>query len=390
MNKKLLRKLTLSAVTLGVAGVTATTSTFAWFTTNGKATASNITGNVTASDAVVLIKSPASWTETTEENKDKNTTPKTPVYTTDGFVEVDSSSSSTQVHTNFSTSTTLVAEGSSTNALAPVAINSTTVGGGFVERSSETSTHAYTAAANTSHYLHYQVVLAISSLDSSSTYVVKMTLPNLNTSTNAQYLLVDAGTNNKAGSSVNVGIKDVLSIGIKNTIVSSAEDAAKYGLSNGVTLSTSDNNKQYSADASGWYHAISDVTDGADAVTYYNNVYGLSGTTGDNAAISRPKHKKTSDSKSEDQEYSTYYNENALYNVNKKTGDETTIESITCADKVIYKLSKTESAVVVTDLYFFIDGWDYQCFNAVGGMNLFVTPEENKTNDFTFKVEKSN
>ncbi len=381
MNKKLLRKLTLSAVTLGVAGVTATTSTFAWFTTNGKATASNITGNVTASDAVVLIKSPFSWAETTKDNKDKSTTPKTPVYTTDGFVEVDSSSSSTQVHTNFSTSTTLQAEGSQTDTLAPVAINSTTVGDGFVERSSDT-THEYNAAANTSHYLHYQVVLAISSLDSSSTYEVKMTLPSLNTSTNTQYLLADAGTNNKAGSSVNVGIKDVLSIGIKNTIVSDQTTATTYGLSNGVNLEKESGNgktQQFSDDATGYYHAISDVTDGADAVTYYNNVYGL--TTD---AISRPKHKKTSDSTSGELEYSTYYNQNALYTVNKKTGDDTTIESITCDNKVIYKLSNTESAVVVTDLYFFIDGWDYQCFNAVGGMNLF----QSTTNDITFKVEK--
>jgi len=404
MNNKLLRKLTLSAVTLGVAAISATTSTFAWFTTNGTVTANSISGTVKASDALVLIKSPTAWVEKSVTESETTTTTIEPKYTTTvnqtdasgNAITTDSNGSESTLSTesthNFATSTTLVNEGGSTTTdLAPVAINSIDVTGSFVERNA--NTHEYTAAASNTHYLHYQVVLAISSLDSTKTYDVKMTLPSLNINTNSQYLLADsvASThtsyaNYKTGQTISVGVKDVLSVGIKNTIVSSEEDAQKYGLSNGVSLTTSGNDQQYSADASGWYHAIAEDTSGADAVTYYNNVYGLTGQ----GAIARPKHVKANPTDSDPgkddsgnfkatEEYSTYYKSDALYKVtnkkdendSSKTTDE--IESITCTDKVIYKLANTTSAVVVTDLYFFIDGWDYQCFNAVSGMSLFAT-----------------
>ncbi len=61
MNKKLTRKLTLSAVTLGVAALSLTSTTYAWFTTNGSATASGIKGSVAASDANMLIKTPTGY-----------------------------------------------------------------------------------------------------------------------------------------------------------------------------------------------------------------------------------------------------------------------------------------------------------------------------------------
>ena len=186
----------------------------------------------------------------------------------------------------------------------------------------------------------------------------------------------------------------MLSVGIKNTIVSDNTVAAKYGLNSGVNLTTtSGDNQQYKDDASGWYHAIAEVSDKADAVTYYNNVYGLTG----NNKIARPKHVKDNPTDSDPgkddggnykatEEYSSYYQSGALYTTNytkDKDGQSTsTIESITCTDKVIYKLAHTTSAVVVTDLYFFIDGWDYQCFNAVSGMSLFA---EN-SNQISFTV----
>jgi len=404
MNKKLLRKLTLSAVTLGVAAISATTSTFAWFTTNGTVTANSISGTVKASDALVLIKSPTAWVEKSVTESETITTTIEPKYTTtvnqtdasgNAITTTDSNGSESTLSTesthNFATSTTLVNEGGSTTTdLAPVAINSIDVTGSFVERTNDTNTHTYTAAASNTHYLHYQVVLAISSLDSSKTYDVKMTLPSLNINTNSQYLLADAGSDNtyKTGQTISVGVKDVLSVGIKNTIVSSEEDAQKYGLSNGVNLATANGEtQQYSDDASGWYHAIAEDTSGADAVTYYNNVYGLAVPS----AIARPKHLKAdaTEGSTADQEYSTYYKNEALYTttyVKDDDQDTSTISSITCADKVIYKLKKTTSAVVVTDLYFFIDGWDYQCFNAVSGMSLFATG----SNQISFTVASTN
>ena len=407
MNKKLLRKLTLSAVTLGVAAVSATTSTFAWFTTNGTVTASNVTGTVKASDALVLIKSPTAWVTTTTTKDQTTTTTIDPKYTTtvnqtdaSGSVMTTTDESNnvstltTESTHNFATSTTLVNEGGDGNVgkLAPVAIGSTSVDGTLLEKddSATNTTNSFTKKADNTHYLHYQVVLAISSLDSSKTYEVKMSLPSLNTSVNSQYLLADSVASSdtnyssyKAGQTVSVGVKDVLSVGIKNTIVSGTSTAQTYGLSSGVNLTTtSGTDQQYKDDASGWYHAIAEVSDKADAVTYYNNVYGLTGTS----AIARPKHKNDNPGESDkdangnvlaNQDYSTYYKNDALYTTNYQKGTDgnntSTIESITCTDKVIYKLAKTTSAVVVTDLYFFIDGWDYQCFNAVSGMDLFAT-----------------
>ena len=64
MKKNLLRKLTLSAVTMGVAALSVTTSTFAWFTTNGTATASTISGTVQASDILFMIENPT-WSDAT-------------------------------------------------------------------------------------------------------------------------------------------------------------------------------------------------------------------------------------------------------------------------------------------------------------------------------------
>lgn len=351
MNNKLLRKLTLSAVTLGVAAISATTSTFAWFTTNGTVSASTVSGTVKSSDILALIKSPTGWNGTT------------PKY--DGTYALDTTSktftSSSTAAATFAKSTTLVSEGANDNGnMQPVAISGAAKAdnvGSFTKAA--TSANTFDESTTAKDLVHYQFVIALSSLDKTKTYNVSMTLPALSQTPSSQYLLANAGTNDsaKAGSTLTLKIEDALSIGVKNTIVkdTNVKDTNKstYGIATATTGPSS-----LGSDATGNYHAITET--GAndakgDAIAYYNNVYGL---TGDSAI-------KLPDS------YATNYNSSAWY---------TTTSEATA--KTIYSITGVTEAVVATDLYFFIDGWDYQCFNAIGGLSLF-----NASAEITFAVE---
>ncbi len=366
MNNKLLRKLTLSAVTLGVAAISATTSTFAWFTTNGSATASGVSGTVTSSGVTMLIKSPTGW-------KDENSSVK-PVY--DGSTIWDSNSttfttSSSSSAAEFKTSTNLVNEAGITSSLKPVSIlndtnttasNSPT--GTFYNKGEGASGHAYTSTASSSDYLHYQVIIAVSDLEADSTYDVKMQLPEIASAEASQYLLVDAGTGATAGSTIKVKIEDALSIGIKNTIITSSNKSSYGNTTEGSITSFASN-----TDASGYYHAVeeqqkvtvdSNSVDG-DAITYYNNTFGansITKPTSYDSCYKSSEYFNTTDSK-----WSTEANAKTLYSI---TGE------------------KNGSFVCVTDLYFFIDGWDYQCFNAIGGLSLFA----DSANTITFTCTK--
>ncbi len=377
MNKKMLRKLTLSAVTLGVAALSVTTSTFAWFTTNGTATASKVSGTVKASDVTMLIKSPTGW-----KNSDGTMTP---VY--DGSYYWDNGSSSMASTTSgsartFGTSTELVNEsgnGDTTTKLTPLAILngtslSSTTGPSFTKYSDIGKTTTETVSS--SDYLHYQVVIALNGLVSGTSYSVKMQLPTINTQKAEQYLLVNAGTGATAGSTIQLEISDALSLCIKNTIVSTtSNNASDYGLSNGGAISSFDN------DATGFYHAKeetanvmtksafgSDFTSKAgDAITYYNNVYGLPVSSPSSInAIKKP--------------------ENYEYTSGSTTYKNDTFSGWSSTPQTIYTVKGGENAdslVCVTDLYFFIDGWDYQCFNAIGGLKLFA----DNSNTITFKCD---
>ncbi len=319
MNNKILRKLTLSAVTLGVAALSLTTTTYAWFTTNSRVTASTVSGTVKASDVLMLIKSPT-WNGAT------GTTSGTAVYD----------------NVNFGTSTTLNAE-AATTALQPVAIKSATVGEFYEAKGN--NEHKFEETSNIANYVHYQVVIALSSLQEGTTYDVKMTLPQLNQDKQSQYLVANAGTAAAAGSTLEFGVYDALSIGIKNTIVTSSNKGT-YGI---TTAPTGPSAFVNSSDASGYYHAITETDANnakGDAIAYYNAVYGSN--------IQLPA------------SYSSYYS-GALYNAYDSSS----------AEKSLYKIATgtgndaIHEAVIATDLYFFIDGWDYQCFNAIGGLALF-------------------
>ncbi len=355
MNKKTLRKLTLSGVTLGVAALSLTSTTYAWFTTNGEAKATGISGSVTAAEANMLIKSPTGW-------KDVDGTVK-PVYDGTTVWETNTfTTTSNAVAATFGQTTTLVNEAGNsdtiTKSLRPVSILSTsdatakqTPDGKFYELSD----HALsTAEASSSCYLHYQVVIALSGLVSGKSYSVEMQLPELSSTPASQYLLVDAGTTAKAGKTIQVKIEDALSLGIKNTVITDGTN--DYGNTTPGTITSNPTNN-----ASGYYHAVEEKEELVDAsntsgdnltgnaITYYNNVYG-------GEKISLPSN------------YANCY-KSEYFNTD---GSKWSTEGYAHA-KTLYTVKGTDngSFVCVTDLYFFIDGWDYQCFNAIGGLSLF-------------------
>ncbi len=378
MNKKMLRKLTLSAVTLGVAALSVTTSTFAWFTTNGEATASKVSGTVKASDVTMLIKSPTGWNGTN------------PVY--NGSYYWDETASSMASTTSgsartFGTSTELVNEsgnGDTTTKLTPLAISSFDLSSSGPSFTKYASTGVFTTAAESSDYLHYQVVIALNGLVSGTSYSVKMQLPTINTTKATQYLLVDAGTGATAGSTIQLEISDALSLCIKNTIISStSKNASDYGLTNGGAITSFES----TSDATGFYHAKAETdyvmtksgnesgftSKKGDAITYYNNVYGLPGSGGSPAAIAKP------------QNYEYTQGSSTTYKGEYFNASSTDSWSTSGQEKTLYTVSGTngESFVCVTDLYFFIHGWDFQCFNAIGGLKLFA----DNSNTITFKCD---
>jgi len=353
MNKKLLRKLTLSAVTLGVAAVSATTSTFAWFTTNGTVTASSVSGTVKASDVLALIKSPTGWDSNGAAKYDGS-------YTWNSASTTYDTSTTTSAQ-NFLQQTTLHSQGGDNTKLQPVAIGGTysaTNVGTFTTKADGLHTFAENTVAT--DYIHYQFVIALSSLDTTKTYNINMQLPALSQAEHSQYLLANAGTNTSAakGSTLNFKVEDALSIGIKNTIVTS-NNKDTYGVG---TLPTGTQLSEFveNSDATGNYHAIAETNANdakGDAIAYYNNVYG--------SDISLP----------------------ANYTNNYGTGETKNVwysKTSTATAKTIYSITGVSEAIIATDLYFFIDGWDYQCFNAIGGLALF-----NDNAEITFNVVKN-
>lgn len=347
MNKKLLRKLTLSAVTLGVAAVSATTSTFAWFTTNGTVTASTVSGTVKASDVLALIKSPTGWDSNGTAKYDGS-------YTWNSESTTYDTATTTSAQT-FLRETTLHSQGGDNTQLQPVAIDGTphaTDNVGSFKTKHASTAHDFTGDTKATDYIHYQFVIALSSLDTNKTYNVNMQLPALSQISHTQYLLADAGSNATKGSTLTFKIEDALSIGIKNTIVTSGN----YGVTTAPSVTSG---SQFKNDATGNYHAIAEI--GAnnakgDAIAYYNAVYGSSISLPDN--------------------YATNYGSGETKNVWYSSGS-------TATAKTIYSITGVSEAVIATDLYFFIDGWDYQCFNAIGGLKLF-----NDGAKIEFEVEK--
>ncbi len=354
MNKKLTRKLTLSAVTLGVAALSLTSTTYAWFTTNGEATASGITGSVAASDANMLIKTPTNYNEDTNksgqaiwgETFTKSVAEIKPAqnYDTSAFKPV---------------------------SMQPVTWDSTVTGGthkftkaGTNEDVTTIGSFSKTATMN-EDILHYEVIFAITDLQQGATKNVSVSFANLADNKGTQYLLVDALNGNvtesvkekaTAGKTIQVSILDVLSLRVENTVIT--EKFSDYGISetpkSGVIVSNADAaNYRYKKDVDTLRSSGSNSDDlTGNAIDYYKNVYGSNATS----SMTKP-------------EIATQgYADTKYFGTN---------------DITLFTVSGTSDAHTVyvkTDFYFYIDGWDNQCFNCVGGLSL-------GTGSMTFKCE---
>lgn len=345
MKKNTLRKLTLSAVTMGVAALSLTSTTYAWFTTNGEATASGISGTVAAVDSNMLIKT-ATY-KVSEDTVDK-TVATWPTNFSKDLTKIESvkaTKSSDDV-----TSNTIV-----TPALQPV----TWKDSAFVKAGSTTGKFE-TAITENVDVLHYEVVFAITNLSTTS-QTVSVSFSNFtDTAEGSQYLLVNAGTTATAGKTIQVNLLDVLSLRTESTVITS-DNLTDYNIDKTQadlvgTISATNQNYRYKADVDN----LDDVSTGSvsqtqlkgDAITYYNNVYGLTDNRTNPAKITKPDNESQGYAKSDNE---TYFGEDNKDGITLFTVAEGN------ANKTVY---------VKTDFYFYIDGWDYQCFNCVGGLEL--------------------
>ena len=314
MTNKILRKLTLSAVTLGVAAVSATTSTFAWFTTNSEVTASKVEGSVKEADGNMLlsVKNGTSW-----ESPAKTVT--LPAGAT-SLAPVQASSKTDNSTTTYS----------------------------FTK---STSTGTFNTATDGTEYIHYELIFHMSDLATGDNIknVVTANFNNFAGGNGSQYLLVDAGTGAKAGDTITVNLLDVLSMRVESSIILNGDtNKTSYGISD--TISATANNISSNTTKFYRYNTEKDtVTVGndeknADALTYYKNVYSNA------TSVTRPDNTPN---------YETTY----LSNTDN-------ISDSSKAGITLFEVTGTSKAYVKTDIYFYIDGWDKQCFNAAGGLKI--------------------
>jgi hypothetical protein len=288
MKKNLTRKLALSAAAMGVAALSVTTTTYAWFTSNSTATASNVSGTVVdAGEGNLLVSTDAiHWGKTA----------------------------------TFAANDTL---------LKPVHVNATA--GTFTDEKGQPVTGGVK---------EYTVYFNISNVAAGSSVHMKVNLSDFSEKVE-QTLLADAGTSEeaKAGKKVKVGLQDVLAMNIKDK--ETFPEGATATKTEGITSLVKGKNYRYQAEPEA----------SADAVTYYNNLLG-------GEPISRPD------------DYASQYAETTIMGATEAT------------DFTLYTLGETQrSAVFGLTFTFFIDGWDYQCFNAVAD-SLF------RTGTFEFSVVK--
>lgn len=314
MTNKILRKLTLSAVTLGVAAVSATTSTFAWFTTNGTVEASGVSGTVKEVNGNMLLSvfKSSAW-----QGPLKN-----------------------------------VILPAGTTTLAPVQVTSTTSGGtttyGFTKAGETKGEFNETATANTD-YIHYELVFHMSDLANGGGLknVLTANFNGFTGQSGTQYLLADAdaSTGAKAGDTISVDLLDVLSVRVESSIILDANKST-YSINDTISATagniSNNGTKFYRYNQEKDTVTVSRTDKKADALTYYNNVHQKS--------LNRDNIKPT---------YETTY-----LSTTDNTSD-TTKTGIT-----LFEITGTSKAYVKTDIYLYIDGWDKQCFNAVGGLQI--------------------
>ena len=323
MKKNLTRKLALSAVTMGVAALTVTSTTYAWYTTNSQATASGMKANTAAADSNLLIA-----TQTRSDSKEATTL---------------------QEDLKWGNSVSFVEK---TEQLQPAqwdADKSKWVG---VDGLSDVTTVTYTVwfqATDLTSTKKLKLTLGGATFKNSSNEIE-------NLGRNKQHFLVDAvgddgDQNYKAGKDQSVGLVDVL--GIQTNLVGeytlSYATKASAGTALGDAVYTKKTSDTIVTSHTTNYRFLSEVSDSkktGDAVIYYNNIV-------KDGNISRPE------------TYSNFFNATSLA---KETDGSLTYEDVEIA--TIAGTPNNKDAYFGISFTLFIDGWDYQCFNAVAGTKL--------------------
>ena len=316
MKKNLTRKLALSAVTMGVAALTVTSTTYAWYTTNSQATASGMKASTAAANSNLLIA-----TQTRSDSKEATTL---------------------QEDLKWGNSVSFVEK---TEQLQPAQWNSTDSKWVGVDGSSDVTTVTYTVwfqATDLTSTKKLKLKLGGATFKNSSNATT-------NLGRNTQKFEVDAienatNTNFCAGKTKNVGLVDVL--GVRTELVGEYTRSLNE---DGDAVYTKNTSNTIVNSATTNYRFLSEVSDNSktgDAVIYYNNI-----VKGGN--ISRPE------------SYSNFFNATSLA---KETDGSLTFEEVEIA--TIAGSSDNKDAYFGISFTLFIDGWDYQCFNAVAGTKL--------------------
>lgn len=315
MKNNMLRRLALSAVTLGVCALSVTSATYAWFTTQTETKATSISGTTQASAGNMFIKTKTEIAGST--------------------------------YSDWTTTATLNEEVANT-VLKPVAAASTctaTLENNFTKNASNNDT-SFSASIDTTDVLHYSVVFALSNLSTTTASSVKVNISDINKDndqTGTQTLLAAAGTGATKDSKISVNVKEALAMGVCSTLITN-ENLSNYGITDpnySTTLgsgSITASNKYYKyQEETSTVNVVSGSSTEAKAGTalnYYNNVFATS--------VTAPT---------------------SVYDTTTYFGTENQqIE--------LFQVSGCTSAYVVCDFYFFIDGWDNQCFSAIGGLGI--------------------
>ena len=364
MKKNLTRKLALSAVTMGVAALTVTSTTYAWYTSNATATASTITGTAKAADGNLLIGK----------------------VTGDGKSSTDATQTVDDVT---SWATTLTFDASSAK-LSPVTWDSSSKQWQAVNTGNST----LTKVENTDSVIVRQTVwFNIDSVSADSELTVKMNGLSQTPDNGKNQKLAVSDT--KIGGSVDnkttsrtVKLTDVLACRITSV-----------SLPTGVTATGADGN----------YKWTNEDTSRGDAVIYYNNIYGLGQYIQvDTKTVTSPASGTTYYTKSGETytkaDNLTAWDENTVYYTKSdelvrpiNTGFENTYLSNTEATALsLFNVTKfgddarDANYKFGVTFEFYIDGWDYQCYNAIGGQSFTglslefnLTPKTSTSSDTT-------
>lgn len=307
MKKNLTRKLALSAVTMGVAALTVTSTTYAWYTNNSSATASELKVETQAAEGNLLIQNGNDGTSKNEKN------------------------ASIVLDKGFGTSLTLTEIG---NKLTPAQwAKKIESNNDEADNESFVDVERKNDAVVDNHFIWFNV-----DVPAGKKATISMTLDHLEFSGRKQQTLTmlnKSGNNPTGDTSVTVGLQDVLGLKVTRFAKESEE------LNEAVTVTSA--NYRYLAEG----NINEDV---GDALVYYNNVMGKSETRPDTYSNFFSSTTLATESTKEDTTTTTA-NSITLFTVNNITTDVKTVQVGIC-------------------FTFFIDGWDKDCYNVIGGQSI--------------------